>query len=156
AILAAGAVLTVWTGIFFLLHDLLVPIEPITGRAVNAYYDEIVTLTWAGPRFIFRLVMDAEGQYLGSRWPVVPAFVLLWAFPLAAVAVRAHGSSRRGRLFVGRALLVGAASGATAWLALIALRAGIHSRVDLSTRQEVPFLLGFGYWQQAIAIAGQV
>src|SRR5213080_1808510 len=100
--------------------------------------------------------MDAEGQYLGSRRPVVPAFVLLWAFPLAAVAVRAHGSSRRGRLFVGRALLVGAASGATAWLALIALRAGIHSRVDLSTRQEVPFLLGFGYWQQAIAIAGQV
>jgi hypothetical protein len=156
ATLAAGAVLTVWTGIFFMLHDLLVPIEPITGRAVNAEYDEIARATWAGPRFLFRLVMDAEGQYVGSRWPVVAAFVLLWAFPLAAVVARARAPSAGGRLFLRRALLVGAASGAAAGIAMIVLRARIHAGVDLSTRTRDAFLLGFYYWHLTIAIGAQV
>jgi Zn-dependent protease with chaperone function len=157
AILAAGAVLTVWTGIFFLLHDLLVQVAPVTARIVNADYDAIGTVTWTGPRFLYRLVMDPEAQYLGSRWPVVPAFALLWAFPLAAVAARARArSAPRARLFVGRALLVGAASGASAWILLLVLRARVHSGVDLSIRKQDTFILGFQYWQLSLAIATQV
>ena len=39
------------------------------------------------PLVLYRLVFDAQGQYLASRWPLLPTIGLPWIFPLAALLV---------------------------------------------------------------------
>ena len=166
-IAAGGAVLTVATGMFFLVHDIVAPILPATARLTRELHGQVAAVTAAGPEAPFRLVMDPTGAYLGSRWPVIPVFVLLWAVPLAAALVRRRPQpswgSLDGRLELGeagpmalrRALLVGAAAGAAVWVAVLALRLGIHVTVDPDHRSSLGFLLAYQYWQLALAIAAQ-
>jgi Zn-dependent protease with chaperone function len=168
-IVAAGAVLTVWTGLFFLLHDVAIPTVHAETAGVRDFYEQIANAIWSGPFFLFRLLWDGVGLVLGSDWPVIPAFALLWAFPLAAAAKGGHGhwpswaflgadrpaSPRPERLNVARALVIGLLAGLAAWAGALALRAGIHASVGTEPPLSPEYLFGLRHWQVVLAVAAQ-
>lgn len=166
AVLAAGSVLTVWTGTYFLLHDFGNLSASNTG--VDEAFREVGGVMWNGPHFLFRFFLDSISLVVG-RWALLLTFALLWAFPLSAAAVRGRRvwpsraflgearppSPQPERLNVGRATLVGVAAGLAAWAGLLALRGGIHASVESERRGSGAFLEGFIYWEWVIAVAAQ-
>jgi Zn-dependent protease with chaperone function len=167
-IVAAGAVLTVWTGLFFLLHDVAIPSAHAETAFVRNSYEQIANTIWIGPFLLFRFLWDGVGLVLGSDWPVIPAFALLWAFPLAATAKRGQGHwpswaflgadrpapLRREQLNVARALVIGLLAGLGAWAGMLALRAGIHASVG--TKPPLSwYLVGVHHWYLVLAVAAQ-
>ena len=168
-IVAAGAVLTVWTGLFFLLHDLAIPSVHAETAGFRDFYGQIDDAIWSGPFFLFRFLWDGVGLVLGSDWPVIPAFALLWAFPLAATARGGHGhwpswafvgadrpaAPRPERLNVARALVIGLVAGLAAWAGALTLRAGIHASVGTEPPLSTEYLFGLRHWQHVLAVAAQ-
>ena len=168
-IAAAAAVLTVWTGIFFLLHDVSAPIFGLTGKALAEEYDRIVGAIEMPPLLLYRLVFDAQGQYLASRWPLLPTIGLLWIFPLAALLVRREDRTPawafldEGRLAeppprprVRSALLVGAGLGVAYLVGIEAWQGVLHASVPVERRNGDDFILGFQYWRVLAAVALEV
>jgi Zn-dependent protease with chaperone function len=169
AIVVGGAVLTVWAGLFFLIHDTAFPVLPQETVAVKDIYVQVGDAIWVGPYFLFLFVWDGVGQGLGSKWPVVPAFALLWAFPLAAAARRGRGGwpswafrgaarppgPRPERLTVPRAAVVGLAAGLAAWAGALALRAGIRAAEGVKPPLSAEVFFGVRHWQFVMAVVAQ-
>jgi Zn-dependent protease with chaperone function len=169
AIVVGGAVLTVMAGLFFLIHDTAFPALPQETAAVKDIYVQVGDAIWVGPYFLFLFVWDGIGQVLGSEWPVIPAFALLWAFPLAAAASRGRGGwpgwafrgaarppgPRPERLTVSRAVAVGLAAGLAAWGGALALRAGIRATEGVKPPLSSEVFFGVRHWQFVMAVAAQ-
>jgi Zn-dependent protease with chaperone function len=167
AILAAGSVLTVWTGTYFLLHDS--GILSAANPPLDRLYGEVGAAMWNGPRLVFRFFMDALSLVVG-RWELLSTFALLWAFPLSAAAIRGRSvwpsraflgtgrppSPQPERLNVSRAILVGATAGLAASAGVLALQAGIHASAGVGPPVPSVFFLGFYYWDYVIAAAAQM
>ena len=168
-LLLAAAVLTVGFGVYYGLRDLR---ESITiSKAVTAVqHAQVDAVAWAGPRWLWQLVMDPQTLLVIAK-PVVPlALVALWAFVLAAAFVRNRCVGEapwafldpggrlepdRPRLRPLRPFAVGAAAGLACLVAYAALRAGIHAGVSWETRQQDELILAFFFWQLVIALAWQ-
>jgi hypothetical protein len=167
---AASALLTVWTGIFYLLYEVSAPAYRLLGGQLAGEAEKIAQTTWLGSERLYRVVMDPQAMDMYRRWPVLAALVLVWAFPLAAV-VRVRGRPRAPRwtfldrsepppvvpvrLQVGRALLVGAGGGLLAIVAVFALRAGLHAWGSEATRGTLEFASAFYYWEVVLVLIAQ-
>ena len=168
SVVVGGAVLSVWTAMFFFAHDIAIPAAQAEAPIVREFYGQIADAIWVGPSFLFAFVWDPTGSVLGAYWFVIPAFALLWAFPLAAAARRRAacwpswaflGAERPAalhpqRLDVARAALTGLVAGLAAWAGTLLLRAWIHA----SLGAEPPtgeFRLGVAHWEYVMAMAAQ-
>jgi Zn-dependent protease with chaperone function len=168
-LLISAGVFTVVLGTYFALRELRVPIE-LSKASTALQHAQVDSVAWAGPRWLWQLVMDPLTLVVLSK-PVVPlALVAVWAFPLAAALVRNHRTGEapwafldpggrleptRPRLRPVRALAIGAAGGLACLLAYVALRGGIHAGVSWDTRQRDELILAFVFWQLVIALAFQ-
>ncbi len=167
----SAAVLTVWTGVFFLLHDYGAPVSRIIGPSTRADAAQIAAAFWIGPFTVFRFVADPIVQYVEARWPVLPAAVLVWLFPLAAgVAIDKARTAPRWLLgdardrprvaapavHIRRVLAIGGAVGIAAIIAMLALRAGVHAWVPVERRGFDEFVPAFYYWNVYASLAAQV
>lgn len=168
-LLVAAAVLTIVLGTYYALRD-LAPAITFSKALTAQQHAQVDAVAWAGPTWLWQLIMDPQTQLVLER-PFVPlAVVALWAFPLAVVLVRRRRTGEapwafldpggridpeRPRVSVRRPLAVGAAAGVTCLLAYVAYRAGIHASVDPGTRARDEFLLGFFFWQLVLALAAQ-
>jgi Zn-dependent protease with chaperone function len=165
----AAGVLTAAMGIFFLVRNTREVIEFSTAGTA-ALHAQVAQVVWAGPTAFFQFVMDPEILWFAERPVVWPAVLALWAFPLAAAFV---SRSRRSDLAawgtleppgvrlpatdlrLGRAAAIGAVGAILVYLALLALRAGVHFGVSETTRARDEFLIGMSFWMVTIALVGQ-
>lgn len=168
-VVASGAVLTVWTGLFFLLHDVSVPVARQLTESSQEVYELVGEAIWLGPFFLFRFLWDGTGLVLASEWPVIPAFALLWAFPFAATARRRGrewpswaftGANRPQalqpqRLNLRRAIVIGLAAGLVAWVGILTLRAGIRASHGVEPPLTDEFFFGVFHWQLVLGMAAQ-
>jgi len=168
-LVVAAGVLTIVLGAFYSLHTLS---EGITfSKALTAeQHAQVSAVAWAGPRWLWQLVMDPQTLVLIGR-PLVPiAVVLLWAFPLAAVFVRRRRTGEapwafldpggslepeRPRVRLLRPFVIGVAGGLICLAALVLHRAGVHGFVSTATRDRDEFILSFFFWQIVIALGAQ-
>jgi hypothetical protein len=168
-LLVAAGVLTIVLGAFYSLHTLS---EGITfSKALTAQqWAQITDVAYAGPKWLWQLVMDPQTLVLIGR-PLIPvAVVLLWAFPLAAALVRRRQTGEapwafldpggvlapdRPRIGILRPVLIGVAGGVACLFAYVIHRSSVHSLVSLDTRLTDEFVLSFFFWQITIALAAQ-
>jgi hypothetical protein len=165
----AAFVLTVFTGIFFLVRATRDAIEVSTSGTV-VLHDLVSQAVWAGPSALFQFVMDPQILWYSERPPVWVALAAVWAFPLAAAFLRGGRGAGPARwatldgggvrlpaadLRVGRAAAIGLAGAALAFVLPLVLRAGVHAGVAESTRDQDAFLLGFIYWSIVLALVLQ-
>ena len=168
--LAAVAVLTVWLGTFFLTYEDVWPAYLLLHASTQAVIDEVKAGAWIGPEGIYRLVTDTDIRYFASRWFVIPTLIVVAVFPLAAALFHRTPRAVSGASFLDppeptspawppfrivRAVLVGVAVGVGIWLAVIALRAGIHAWNGVDRRTTDSFSLALFYWMLAITLIGQ-
>jgi hypothetical protein len=162
-------VLTIALGAFYSLRLLR---EGITfSKTLTAeQHAQVDAVAWAGPRWLWQLVMDPQTLVLIGR-PLIPlSIVLLWAFPLAAALVRRRQTGEapwafldpggvldleRPRVRLLRPFLLGVAGGLFCLAAYVLHRAGVHSFVERATRDRDEFVLSFFFWQIVIALAAQ-
>jgi Zn-dependent protease with chaperone function len=167
---AATAVLTVWLGIFYLSREVVWPAYLLLRPFTEFVIDLVRAGAWIGPEALYRIVTDTDIVYFASKWFVIPALTLIVVFPLAAAAFYRTPRAASSDPFLGpaeptppawvpfrvlRAVLVGVAVGIGICVALMALRAGIHSWNSLGRRTTDGFSLAFLYWMIAIALIGQ-
>src|SRR5699024_1463642 len=94
-------VLTIVLGTYFTLRALAESIA--FSRSVAALqHEEVSAAAWAGPRWLWQLVMDPQTISLIRRPPVVLALVLLWAFPLSVALVRRRRTGEAPWAFLDR------------------------------------------------------
>jgi hypothetical protein len=175
ALVMGGSVLTVWTGMFFILHDFAIPSLSFPGATslvdfLEESYELAANALWVGPFFVFRFVWDEVGLVLGGYWPVIPTFALLWAFPVAAAATNRNrewptwaflGPARPPapkpeRLNVSRAIVIGVTAGISAWAGTLALRAGIHAFVGIEPPLTDGYWWSYYQWEIVLALAAQM
>jgi hypothetical protein len=167
---AAAAVLTVWTGAFFVIYDLTAPAYRLFGGQLGADAARIAQTAWLGSEGLYRVVMDPQTLYMAQRWPVLPTLTLLWAFPLAA-ALRVRGVRRTSswafldrdppailtpeRVQLKRAATIGLCAGLSALAACLTLRLALHAGVDAVQRQQNDFVFAFYYWNVSLVLVAQ-
>jgi Zn-dependent protease with chaperone function len=166
---AASVVLTVWTGTFYLAHGVSALAERIARPVLEDDARRVAAVASIGPQGVYRWVMDPQIAILDSRWPVLPALIVLWAFPLAAGIGRGSGrvpdwaflgggapvTVIPQRLCVRRALLVGVGLGVLVWVAALVLRVWIHADVGLERRTQDEFFAAFYYWSIGLTLGAQ-
>ena len=170
-LLAGAGLLTIVLGVFYVSRDTRAVIR--AARDASALQHEAVSqVVWAGPEWLWQLALNPQLEWVLLRPEILPAAILLWAFPLAAVLLRrgpAENDETRwafldpgGRLDVPRLashvlrpLAVGLAAGGAFLLAELLLRLGIRTAVSAATRQRDELLLAFFAWQIALALAAQ-
>jgi Zn-dependent protease with chaperone function len=170
-LLAASGVLTIVMGIFYIARD----VRPVTGIAKHASsleHQAVSHVAYAGPEWVWQLVMNPELVWLLLRWEILPAVVLLWAYPYAAALLRRRPASDAetgwafldpgGRLAIPpfaahlvRPLAIGVAAGVAFLVAEVCLRVGIRVGVDGETRTTNELLYVFFAWQLVFAIVAQ-
>jgi hypothetical protein len=170
-LLAGGGVLTVVMGVFYVTRDTR-PVIGIARQATALDHELVSRVAWAGPEWLWQLVMNPQLVWTLQRVELLPAAVLVWAFPLAAVLLRRRPATREqtrwafldtgGELLVPalashvlRPLLVGLAAGGAFLLAELLLRIGIRVGVDAPTRARDELLFAFYAWQVVLALAAQ-
>jgi Zn-dependent protease with chaperone function len=168
-LLVAAGVLTIALGAFYSLRLLR---EGITfSKSLTAeQHAQVDAVAWAGPRWLWQLVMDPQTLTLIGR-PLIPlSIVALWVFPLAALLVRRRRTGEapwafldpggviepeRPRVRFLRPFLLGVAGGLVCLVAYVLHRAGVHGFVEQATRDRDEFVLSFFFWQIVIALAVQ-
>ena len=171
--LVAGAgLLTIVLGVFYVTRDTR-DVIGIARQASGAQHDQVDQVISAGPEWLWQLALNPQLEWTLLRPLILPALILVWAFPLAAVLLRRQPASEAetrwafldpgGRLEVPplashvlRPLLVGLAAGAAFLLAELLLRVGIRNGVGAATRQRDELLLAFVAWQIMLALAFQL
>jgi Zn-dependent protease with chaperone function len=168
-LLVAAGVLTIVLGAFYTLNQLSEGIT-FSKQLTAEQHAQVAAVTSAGPRWLWQLVMDPQTLVLLSR-PLIPlAIVCLWVVPLSAALVRRHRTGEapwafldpggrldpdRPRVRLLRPLAIGMLGGIACVIAYALHRAGVHSFVDLDTRNRDEFLLAFFFWQVVIALVTQ-
>jgi hypothetical protein len=168
-LVVAAGVLTIVLGTYFTLREVSEAIA-FSKLLTAQQHEQVSEVTWAGPRWLWQLVMDPQTIFILSK-PIVPlAILLLWAFPLAVALVRRRRTgeaawafldpggridAERPRVSLVRPLAIGACGGSACIVAYVLYRAGIHAWVALDTRYEDAFLLAFVFWQVVLALAAQ-
>jgi hypothetical protein len=163
----ASFVLTVALGIFFIVRTTREAVRLAADDAA-ALHDAAEAVMWAGPSVLWQLVMNFEVLTFLARPIVWPAAVALWAYPLAVALLRRGGGLAGwgsleppgvtlppARLRVGQAALIGAIGAVLAYLVPLLLRAVVHARVPVATRDQDPFALGFSFWLVVLALVLQ-
>jgi Zn-dependent protease with chaperone function len=168
---AATVVLTVWLGVFYLSYEVVWPAHLLLRAFTQLIVDAARAGAWIGFEPFFRVVTDTSILYFASKWFVIPALAVVVCFPLAAALVYRTPRPTSSEAFLDPAepaapagvalrilpaILVGVAAGAAVWLALVALRAGVHSWEGIDRRTTGGFALAFLYWMILVALAGQV
>jgi Zn-dependent protease with chaperone function len=169
-LLAAGGVMTIVMGVFYVSRDLRAAIG-IAKQATAVDHATISAVTWGMPEWIYQLVMNPQLVWTLQRPLILPALLTVIALPLAAAFVRrARGPVDTSWAFLDaggrldppplefhplRPLLVGLAGGAAFLLAALVLRLGLHSGVDAATRARIEFSFAFYSWQVALAVLAQ-
>jgi Zn-dependent protease with chaperone function len=169
-IACGGAVLTIVMGVFYLSRDAKQSIG-FSKTLAAQQHDAVSQVAYAGPEWLWQLVMNPQLQWTLLRWQILPAVILVWAFPFAAALVRRQSAPDTrwafldpgGRLrlppFVHdfwRPLLIGLAGGGVFLLAELVLRVGIHYGVSAETRGRDELVLAFFAWQIVFALVAQL
>lgn len=147
------------------------PIVGVSRRLAELQHDEVSQVAWAGPVWLWQLLMDPQILLLATRSAFFAATVGLWVFPLLAWVVRRSRASDTSWAFLdpgGRLSLkplgrlpvdpwrTGLIAGLGCLVAFLALRLALRNGVDADTRAQDLFLLAFFFWQLAIAVFAQV
>ena len=171
SLVAATGVLSAFMGVFYVARDLRDAIDfSIEGSKVQ--HAQVAETAWAGPVWLWQAMMDPAFLVVVHRPFIVPALVLLWLVPLAAVLVarrRRDGSAdwaflesggelrqRPLALHVRRPLAIGLAAGLAFLAFLLVLRISLHNGVAAETRATTEFLLSFYFWTLVVALAAQL
>ena len=170
-LLAGAALLTIVLGVFYVSRDTRAVIG-VARDATGLQHEAVSQVVWAGPEWLWQLALNPQLEWLLLRPEILPATILVWAFPLAAVLLRRrparHEETRwafldpGGRLdfpglasHLARPLVVGLAAGAAFLLAELLLRIGLRTGVSAATRQRDELLLTFFAWQLLLALLAQ-
>jgi hypothetical protein len=170
-LLAGSALLTIVLGVFYVTRDTRAVIG-VASDATALQHAAVSEVVRAGPEWLWQLALNPQLEWVLLRPEILPALILLWAFPLAAVLLRRRPAREEqtrwafldpgGRLDVPvlashalRPLAVGLAAGAAFLLAELLLRLGLRAGVSAATRQRDELLLAFFAWQVLLALAAQ-
>jgi hypothetical protein len=170
-LLAGSALLTIVLGVFYVTRDTRAVIG-VASEATALQLAAVSEVVRAGPEWLWQLALNPQLEWVLLRPEILPALILLWAFPLAAVLLRRRPAREEqtrwafldpgGRLDVPvlashalRPLAVGLAAGAAFLLAELLLRLGLRAGVSAATRQRDELLLAFFAWQVLLALAAQ-
>jgi Zn-dependent protease with chaperone function len=166
----ASAVLSVWLALFFFLHDIAVPAAQADTPHFDVAAAPVARAIELGPPIVFRYVWDGEGLVVGAYWFVIPAFALIWAFPLAAAVIRRRTATLPTWAFLRtprpptvhaavlqptRATIVGLAAGLAASVGMLVLRATLHATHRIESLSG-DFFVGLYHWEYVLAIGAQV
>jgi len=169
ALLVAAGVLTIVLGTFYSLHEFSEGID-FSRLLTGEEHRQVAAVTFAGPTWLWQLVMDPQTLVVIER-PLIPvAIVLLWAVPLGTVLVRRRRTGDAPWAFLDpggrldpdrpdvrlvRPVVIGVLGGLACLVAYALHRGCIHTFVALDTRNRDEFLLTFFFWQIVIALVAQ-